>query len=76
MKYIYDQEKLDYFEKKINGVKKTNNFKLLMIQQFKNILYFEKKYIKNFKNSLNINTEAKQNDAYFAFLMVFGKTMT
>ena len=45
-----------------------------MIQQFKNILYFEKN-IKNFKNSLNINTEAKQNDVYFA-LMVFGKTMT
>ena len=44
--HIYDQEKLDYFEKKINGVKKTNNFKLLMIQQFKNILYFEKIYKK------------------------------
>ena len=69
--HIYDQEKLDYFEKKINGMKKANNFKLLMIQQFKNILYFEKKYIKNFKNSLNINTEAKQNDAYFAFFNGF-----
>ena len=30
-----------------------------------------KKYIKNFKNSLNINTEAKQNDAYFAFFNGF-----
>ena len=72
MKYTFMiKKKLDYFEKKINGVKKTNNFKLLMIQQFKNILYFEKKYIKNFKKFVKYKYRSKQNDAYFAFFNGF-----
>ena len=53
--HIYDPEKVDYFNKKINGLNKTNNLKLMSLQKIKEIDFFNKYLFNNIQKDFDIN---------------------
>ena len=53
--HIYDPQKVDYFNKKINGIYKTNNLKLMSLQKIKKIDFVNKYFFNNIGKDFDIN---------------------
>jgi len=57
--HIYDPTKVDYFNKKIDGINKTNNLKLMSLQKIKKIHFVNNYFFSNIQNDFNISNIQK-----------------